>query len=72
MEIIESSATRRPEVDRTFKMVTECEDRGLLIGGGIPTGGLGTNTVRLCPPLVIAEEQVNTAIDILEDVLSNI
>ena len=72
IEIIDSQATKRPVVNRTFKMVTECEDRGLLIGGGIPTGGVGTNTVRLCPPLVIAEEQVNTALNILKDVLSKI
>ena len=70
MEIIESSKSRHPDFNRTLKLVTECEDRGLLIGGGIPIGGLGTNTVRLCPPLVITEEQVGTAIDILEDVLS--
>ena len=70
LEIIESRASRRPDSGRTLKLVTECEDRGLLLGGGIPTGGLGTNTVRLCPPLVITEEQVVTAIDILGDVLS--
>jgi 4-aminobutyrate aminotransferase-like enzyme len=72
MEIIESRASKRPDPARTLKLVTECEDRGLLLGGGIPTGGLGTNTIRLCPPLVITEKQVATAIDILEDVLSKI
>ena len=70
MEIIDSRVSRRPDSDRTLKLVTECEDRGLLLGGGIPTGGLGTNTVRLCPPLVITEEQVGTALDIIEDVVS--
>ncbi len=72
LEIIESRASRRPDSDCTLKLVTECEDRGLLLGGGIPTGGLGTNTVRLCPPLVITEEQVTDAINILEDSLSKI
>jgi len=72
MEIIESRVSRQPDFDRTLKMVTKCEDRGLLLGGGIPTGGLGTNTVRLCPPLVITEEQVGTAIDIIKDVLHEI
>ena len=71
MEIIESRVSRRPDLDRTLKLVTECENRGLLLGSGIPTGGLGTN-VRLCPPLVITEEQVGAAIDIIEDVLSKI
>ena len=70
MEIIESKASRRPDADRTLKLVTECENRGLLLGGGIPTGGLGTNTIRLCPPLVITEKQINDAIEIIEDVLS--
>lgn len=72
VEIIESRSSRLPDPDRTLKLVTECEDQGLLLGGGIPTGGLGTNTIRLCPPLVITEEQVGSAIDILEDVLSKI
>ena len=72
LEIIESKVSRQPDPDRALKLVAECEDRGLLLGGGIPTGGLGTNTVRLCPPLVITEEQVITAIDIIEDVLTKI
>jgi 4-aminobutyrate aminotransferase-like enzyme len=70
LEIIESQASKRPDANRTFKLVSECEDRGLLLGGGIPTGGLGTNTIRLCPPLVITEKQATTAIEIIEEVLS--
>jgi len=66
LEIIESKDSRHPDPARTLKLVTECENRGLLLGGGIPTGGLGTNTVRLCPPLVIKEKQVGAAISILE------
>jgi 4-aminobutyrate aminotransferase-like enzyme len=72
IEIIESKASRRPDPARAIKLVTECEDRGLLLGGGIPTGGLGTNTIRLCPPLVITEEQVASALDTIADVLSKI
>ncbi len=72
IEIIESKASKRPDPGRALKLVTDCEDRGLLMGGGIPTGGLGTNTIRLCPPLVITEEQVNAALNIIEDVLSKI
>ena len=72
IEIVDSGIGRRPDPERTIKLVTECEDRGLLLGGGIPTGGLGTNTIRLCPPLVITEEQISTALDILEDGLRKI
>ncbi|MBW1694447.1 MAG: aminotransferase class III-fold pyridoxal phosphate-dependent enzyme [Deltaproteobacteria bacterium] len=67
MEIVESRVSKRPDPESTLKLVTECENRGLLLGGGIPTGGLGTNTVRLCPPLVITEEQVGASIDIIEN-----
>ena len=72
LEIIESRESKRPDPGRALKLVTACEDRGLLLGGGIPTGGLGTNTIRLCPPLVIKEEQVGEALNIIEDVLSKI
>ena len=72
MEIVESRTSKRPDPDRTLKLVTNCEDRGLLLGGGIPTGGLGTNTIRLCPPLVITEDQIAAAIGILGDVLPEI
>ncbi len=72
MEIVESRTNTRPDPERTLKLVTTCEDRGLLLGGGIPTGGLGTNTIRLCPPLVITEDQIATAISILGDVLPEI
>jgi 4-aminobutyrate aminotransferase-like enzyme len=66
MEIVESKLSKRPDPESTLKLVTECENRGLFLGGGIPAGALGTNTVRLCPPLVITEEQVDAAIDIIE------
>ena len=72
LEIVESKACKRPDPNRTINLVTKCEDRGLLIGGGIPTGGVGTNTVRLCPPLVITEDQVASALNIIEDVLPEI
>lgn len=72
LEIIESRESKRPDPARALNLVTECEDRGLLLGGGIPTGGLGTNTIRLCPPLVITQKQVGEALNIIEDVLSKI
>ena len=72
IEIIESKASKRPDPGRALKLVKDCEDRGLLLGGGIPTGGLGTNTIRLCPPLVITEEKVAKALGIIEDALPQI
>ena len=71
IEIIDSKANQRPDAESALRLVTECEDRGLLLGGGISTGGLGTNTIRLCPPLVITEKQINHALNIIEEVLAN-
>lgn len=72
LEIVESKASKQPDSNRTINLVTKCEDHGLLIGGGIPTGGVGTNTVRLCPPLVITEDQVASALNIIESVLPEV
>lgn len=73
IEIVESKKSKRPALERGAKLVTGCEDRGLLLGGGVSIGGaLGTNTVRLCPPLVINEEQIATALSIMEDVLHRV
>jgi 2,2-dialkylglycine decarboxylase (pyruvate) len=69
IEIVESKETKKPAIGRSQKLVALCEDRGLLLGGGISIGGLGTNTIRLCPPLVIKEAQIVKALNIMEDVL---
>ena len=72
IEVVESKESKRPDIDRAAKLVARCEDKGLLLGGGISIGGLGINTIRLCPPLVITEEQIATALNIMEDVLPEI
>ncbi|EPS45053.1 hypothetical protein H072_941 [Dactylellina haptotyla CBS 200.50] len=46
-------------------IVTECRDKGLLILTA------GTNTLRIVPPLVITDEQINQGLDILEGVLAH-
>ena len=69
IEIVESKESKKPAVERTAKLVVECEDRGLLLGGGVSIGGLGMNTIRLCPPLVITEEEISAALNIMENVL---
>jgi len=72
IEIVESKESKKPSFDKATELVTKCEDKGLLLGGGISIGGKGLNTIRLCPPLVINEEQIMTALSIMEDVLLKI
>ncbi|MDQ7801332.1 MAG: hypothetical protein RB147_08665, partial [Armatimonadota bacterium] len=40
-----------------------CRQRGLLVNAVRP------NTLRLCPPLVVSEEEVDRAVGILEEAL---
>jgi 4-aminobutyrate aminotransferase len=62
-ELVKDQGTkeRNPALrDRIEQMAFE---RGLLILGA------GANSIRLCPPLVISEEQADFALDVLEDIL---
>jgi 4-aminobutyrate aminotransferase len=34
--------------------------------------GCGETTIRLCPPLVVTEDEATVALDILEDVISEV
>ena len=58
----QSTKERHPALrDRIEAMAFE---RGLLILGA------GANSIRLCPPLVISENQANFALDVLENILA--
>ncbi len=70
IEIIESKNNPRPASKKATQVVMNCEDRGLLLGGGISIGGPASNNIRLCPPLVITREQTQMALNIIDNVLS--
>lgn len=63
LEIVESKASKTKAPDLRNQIVDDCFYEGLLILG------CGENSVRFSPPLVICEEQTDTAISILEKVL---
>jgi 4-aminobutyrate aminotransferase len=61
IEIVTDTKTKKmggPERDRIVELAFE---RGLLFLGA------GPNTIRLCPPLVVAKEQADIALDVLEE-----
>jgi 4-aminobutyrate aminotransferase len=61
VEIVSDSETKKmagPERDRIVELAFE---RGLLFLGA------GANTLRICPPLVVTREQVDVALDVLEE-----
>jgi 4-aminobutyrate aminotransferase len=66
LEIVESKASKAKAPDLRNQIVDDCFYEGLLILG------CGENSVRFSPPLIICEEQTDTAISILEKVLAKL
>lgn len=63
LEFVKDRETKEPDKDAVGKIVKECFKRGLII---ISAGVLG-NVIRMLMPLVITDEQLTQALDILEE-----
>lgn len=66
VELIKESKNRTKAVDERNRVIQACFEKGLLILG------CGENTLRLVPPLIITQNEANTALTILEEVLRNV
>ncbi|HUH62269.1 MAG TPA: acetyl ornithine aminotransferase family protein [Terracidiphilus sp.] len=64
IEIVKDKATREPAAAVRNRIETLAFERGLLVLG------CGENSIRLCPPLIVSEQEASVALDILEDSLS--
>jgi 4-aminobutyrate aminotransferase len=63
IELVRDQATKERAPDLRDRVVQMCFERGLLVLGA------GPNTIRLCPPLVINQDQADFAADTIEDCL---
>jgi 4-aminobutyrate aminotransferase len=63
VELVKDKATREPAPALRNRIETLAFERGLMVG-------CGETALRLCPPLVIKEEEATVALDILEEVLT--
>jgi 4-aminobutyrate aminotransferase len=61
VEIVTDKKTRAGAGDLRDKIVDLAFERGLLLLG------CGANTVRLCPPLVVTQDETDIALDLLEE-----
>jgi 4-aminobutyrate aminotransferase len=66
LEIVEDSASRKPCVDLRNKIIQECFKKGLLLLGA------GKSVLRFMPPLVVSQNDVDVAIEILDDTIQDI
>jgi 4-aminobutyrate aminotransferase len=61
LEIVKDQKSRTPAGPMRDKIVDLAFERGLLILG------CGETSIRLCPPLIVNQQEANIALDILEE-----
>lgn len=66
VELIKDHRTKAKAIEERNQVIQACFEKGLLILG------CGENTIRLIPPLIITQNEADTALSILEEVLINI
>jgi 4-aminobutyrate aminotransferase len=64
IELVKDKATREPFADLRNRVETLAFERGLMVLG------CGETSLRLCPPLILKEEEASVALDILEESLT--
>ena len=66
IELVKDKTTREPATALRNRVETLAFERGLMILG------CGETTIRLCPPLIVSEQEATVALDILEEVLTQV
>ena len=64
VELVKDRATREPDAEHMCELVQRAFRRGLLLLG------CGRNTIRLAPPLVVDDYDVDTALAIIDECLT--
>jgi 4-aminobutyrate aminotransferase len=64
VELVKDKATREPAGDIRNRIVTLAFERGLMILG------CGESSIRICPPLIVSEQEASVALDIMEEALT--
>lgn len=64
VELVKDKATREPATAVRNRVETLAFERGLMILG------CGETSIRLCPPLIVREQEATVALDILEEALT--
>jgi 4-aminobutyrate aminotransferase len=63
IEFVKDRVTKEKAIEERNQVIQACFKKGLLILG------CGENVIRLIPPLIITQREVDTALTILEEVL---
>ncbi len=68
VELVRDRGSKRPAVEEASRVRGEMRNMGVLIG----VGGVKGSTLRLQPPLIISNEQLDRALEALEEALKRI
>jgi len=68
IELVHDRATKQPAPDIALKLMDATKERGLIVG----KGGLNANAIRICPPLIVTHDDVDSAITILDAAFSDV
>ncbi|HJV47002.1 MAG TPA: 4-aminobutyrate--2-oxoglutarate transaminase [Bacillota bacterium] len=68
VELVKDQATKEPNKELTGKIVQECYRRGVIV----LSAGLYGNVLRFLSPLVITDDQLNEALNVIEQVLTDL
>jgi 4-aminobutyrate aminotransferase len=66
VELVKDKTTREPASALRNRVETLCFEKGLMILG------CGETSIRLCPALIVTEDEATVALDILEDCLTQV
>lgn len=66
VELVKNRETREPATELRNRVEELAFERGLIILG------CGETSIRLCPPLIVNEDEATVALDILEDALTQV
>jgi 4-aminobutyrate aminotransferase-like enzyme len=68
IELVEDRGTKKPAPVATTAFAEACKRRKLLVG----KGGLYGNTVRIAPPMLIGEAEIDHACDVMDHALAEV
>jgi len=66
VELVKNKETREPVTDLRNRVEEVAFEKGLIILG------CGETSIRLCPPLIVSEDEAMVGLDILEDALTQV
>ena len=68
LEIVQADGSRKPDAEATKNISRYCYEHGVIL----VTAGTASNVIRLLMPLVISDEQLDEALDVIGSALAEV